>query len=387
MSTQATPTPPAAVPAALAPDDRSALARLAADLVAIDSRSAVSNLALAERIEAELGGFEVERLDYTDAAGVPKRALVAHRGPPGGHALSGHMDTVPETGWREDPWAPRLGAEGVLHGLGSVDMKGPLAACIVAARSVPEHVPATLLITTDEETTKAGARAVAGSALARRLGLRGVLVAEPTGLVPVRGHRASVSITATAEGVQAHSSTGRGRNANWDLIPFLAEMHALAQRLRDEPAFRDPAYDPPFPDFNLVIDNHGTAVNVTVPRATCRIKFRRSRALRPEPVLEVVRAAAERAGVRLEISAEGEAPELPDDHPLVRLCAELTGRAPATVPFGTDAVELQRLAPCIVLGPGDIGRAHTPEECVPLAELAAAVPLMTRFLVCGAASA
>ena len=238
-------------------------------------------------------------------------------------------------------------------------MKGPLAACIVAARSVPEGVPATLLITTDEETTKAGARAVAGSALARRLGLRGVLVAEPTGLVPVRGHRASVNITATADGVQAHSSTGRGRNANWDLIPFLAEMRALSERLRDEPAFHDAAYDPPFPDFNLVIDNHGTAVNVTVPRATCRIKFRRSRGLRPEPVLEAVRAAAERAGVRLEITAEGEAPELPDDHPLVRLCAELTGRAPATVPFGTDAVELQRLAPCVVLGPGDIGaRPH-----------------------------
>ena len=73
-----------------------AVARLAADLVAIDSRSSLSNLAVAERIEAELAGFEVERLDYRDAAGVAKRALVAHRGPPGGYALSGHMDTVPD---------------------------------------------------------------------------------------------------------------------------------------------------------------------------------------------------------------------------------------------------------------------------------------------------
>jgi acetylornithine deacetylase len=272
-----------------------------------------------------------------------------------------------------------------VYGLGSADMKGPLAACILAARSVGERVPATLLITTDEETTKAGARAVAGSALARRLGLRGVLVAEPTGLVPVRGHRASVNITATAEGVQAHSSTGKGRNANWDLIPFLAEMRALWERLRDDPAFGDAAYDPPFPDFNLVLDNHGTAVNVAVPRATCRIKFRRSRGLRPEPVLEAVRAAAERAGVSLEIAAEGEPPELAEDHPLVRLCVELSGKTPATVPFGTDAVELQSLAPCVVLGPGDIGVAHTPEERVPVAELAASVPLMARFLERGAA--
>ncbi len=257
------------------------LARLAADLVSIDSRSAVSNLAVAERIEAELRGFEVERLDYTDAAGVAKRALVAHRGPPGGHALSGHMDTVPETGWREDPWAPRLGSDGVLHGLGSADMKGPLAACILAARAVPERVPATLLITADEETTKAGARAVAGSEAARRLGLRGVLVAEPTGLVPVRGHRASVNITATAEGVQAHSSTGKGRNANWDLIPFLSEMRELARRLRDEPAFRDAAYDPPFPDFNLIVVNQVAAVIVYVRLATARITYRFSRRVDP----------------------------------------------------------------------------------------------------------
>ena len=88
-------------------NDAEAVTRLAADLVAIDSRSSVSNLPLAERIEAELAGFEVERLDYTDPQGVAKRALVAHRGPRGGYALSGHMDTVPETGWADPPWIPR----------------------------------------------------------------------------------------------------------------------------------------------------------------------------------------------------------------------------------------------------------------------------------------
>jgi acetylornithine deacetylase len=357
-----------------------AVARLAAELVAIDSRSSRSNLAIAERIEAELGGFEVERLDYADAAGVPKRALVAHRGPPGGYALSGHMDTVPETGWQADPWTPRIDAEGVLHGLGSVDMKGAVAACILAARSVPADTPATLLITTDEETTKAGARAVAASALARSLGLRGIVVAEPTGLVPVRGHRSSANITATAEGVQAHSSTGQGRNANWALIPFLAEMREIAERLRRDPALQDPAYDPPFADFNLVIDNHGTAVNVTPARATARIKFRASRRLDPAPILDSVRAAGQRAGVAVEIAAEGPPPELPSDHPLVALASRLTGQAPRTAPYGTDASELQALAPCLVLGPGTIASAHTPHECVALRDLAAAVPLFARIL-------
>ena len=358
------------------------LHRLAADLVAIDSRSAVSNLAVAERIEAELDGFEIERLDYADAAGVAKRALVAHRGPPGGYALSGHMDTVPETGWTEDPWEPRI-ADGVLHGLGSVDMKGAVAACILAARSVPEGVPATLLITTDEETTKAGARAVAGSALARSLGLRGILVAEPTGLVPVRGHRSSVNITARAHGVQAHSSGAAGRNANWALIPFLAEMREIHLRLREDPALWDAAYDPPFTDFNLVVDNHGTAVNVTVPLATCRIKFRASRSLDREPILAAIRAAAERAGVELAMAAEGLPPELAEDHPLVRAAVRLAGQPARTAAFGTDASELQALAPCVVLGPGEIATAHTPRECVELAALEAAVPLFAGLLTAG----
>ena len=124
---------------------------LTRDLVSLDSRSFLSNLPVADRIEAALPGFDIERIDYLDDAGVAKRALVAHRGPmEGGIALSGHMDTVPDTGWQEDPWSARLGPDGVLHGLGSTDMKGPVAAAIVAARSLPERVQITLLITTDE---------------------------------------------------------------------------------------------------------------------------------------------------------------------------------------------------------------------------------------------
>src|SRR5215472_17786354 len=110
---------------------------LARDLIALDSRSFVSNLAVADRIEAALSGFDIERIDYTDDAGVAKRALVAHRGGAGGIALSGHMDTVPDTGWQQDPWSARIDADGVLHGLGSTDMKGPVAAAIVAARALP----------------------------------------------------------------------------------------------------------------------------------------------------------------------------------------------------------------------------------------------------------
>jgi acetylornithine deacetylase len=366
-------------------DYAGAVAELARDLVRIDSRSPLSNRPLAERIEAELAGFEIERLDYRDRNGVEKRALVAHRGGKGGLALSGHMDTVPDTGWRSDPWSGRI-EDGRLQGLGSTDMKGPMAAAIVAARALPGELPITLLLTTDEEITKAGAREIAQrSTLAREAAPEGIVVVEPTRMVPMRGHRVHIVFTAVASGIQAHSSTGRGRNANWDLLPFLMDMRALHERLRKDAALQDPDYDPPFSDFNLVLDNHGSAVNVTVPKATATIKFRYSAKVDPQPVADIVRDAARRAGLAVSEAREGRPPDLPETHPLVRLCSEVSGLAPRVAAFGTDASELQALAPCVIMGPGDIAVAHAPEESAAIAELAAAVPVFIRLAQAAAA--
>ncbi|HEY4042889.1 MAG TPA: M20/M25/M40 family metallo-hydrolase, partial [Rhodopila sp.] len=223
-------------------DPEAAITELARDLVALDSRSSLSNIAVADRIERELTGFEVERIDYADPSGVAKRVLVAHRGGPGGIALSGHMDTVPDTGWKDDPWAARVDADGILHGLGSTDMKGPVAAAIVAALGLPEGIPVTLLVTTDEETTKQGARVIAErSALVRSVQPKGILVVEPTRMRPVRGHRSHIVFTCVALGVQAHSASGTGRNANWAMIPFLAEMKVLFDRLLTDRLLQDDA--------------------------------------------------------------------------------------------------------------------------------------------------
>ena len=355
---------------------------LTRDLVAIDSRSFVSNLAVADRVEAALGGFEIERLDYLDPAGVAKRCLVAHRGGPamqGGIAFSGHLDTVPDTGWVEDPWSARIEGDR-LSGLGSTDMKGPVAAIIAAARALAPRIPVTLLITTDEETTKQGAQMIAErSALVRRVQPRAIVVAEPTGMSPVRGHRSHIAFTAIATGIQAHSSTGQGHNANWDLIPFLVDMKAIFARLRTDAGLQDEDYDPPFSDFNLILDNHGAAMNVTVPKATARIKFRYSAKVDPAPVREAVQGAADRHGIALSEASEGAPPELPADHPLIALAVEIAGAPARTAPYGTDASVLQAIAPCVVLGPGSMDVAHKPNESVSLRELADAVPVFMRL--------
>jgi acetylornithine deacetylase/succinyl-diaminopimelate desuccinylase-like protein len=195
----------------------------------------------------------------------------------------------------------------------------------------------------------------------------------------VRGHRSHIAFTCVATGVQAHSSTGRGRNANWDLVPFLVEMKAVFEKLRSDVSLQDANYDPPFSDFNLVLDNHGAAVNVTVPKATARIKFRYSAQIDPTPVLTDVYDAARRFNIAVSEAREGSPPELPSDHPLVRHCVALTGKPASTAPYGTDASELQAIAPCVVLGPGDIAEAHTPAEKSRISDLFAAVPLFGRL--------
>nr|MCU0987406.1 M20/M25/M40 family metallo-hydrolase [Acetobacteraceae bacterium] len=77
-------------------------------------------------------------------------------------------------------------------------------------------------------------------------------------------------------------------------------------------------------------------------------------------------------GIALEERWESAPPELAPDHPLVAAAVALTGQPAITAPYGTDACELQAIAPCIVLGPGDVGQAHKPGESVPIAALEAA---------------
>lgn len=356
---------------------------LAQNLIRFDTRSSKTNLPLIEFIEGELRDWNVERVAYRDADGIEKAALVARRGPEEGPAiaLSGHLDTVPPVGWQRDPFTPRI-EKGRLYGLGSVDMKGPVAAAIVAASTLPEQIPVMLLLTTDEETTKEGARRiVAESASMAKSPPAVVVVVEPTGLRCVRGHRVDIQFIADATGIQAHSSTPDGRNANIALIPFLSDMRELHLKLRHDTSLHDPAYQPPWCDLNIVVDNYGAATNLTVGRATCRMKLRYSKSIDPDWIVAAVENSSRRNCLDLTIRPEGTPPELPVDHPLVEQAASLTGLPPLVVGFGTDASQFSAIAPCIVFGPGSIEQAHKPDEYIDVGELERSVSLLRNLVV------
>jgi acetylornithine deacetylase len=337
---------------------------------------------IAEFLEARLADWEIERIDYVDPNGVPKRNLVCvdplSSSP---LAFTGHLDTVSDAGWERDPHAAAV-QDGGIVGLGASDMKGAIAAFLTSLRDVDRAARPRVVLTADEETTKQGVReVVARSRLLREAAPRCFIVGEPTAMRVVRGHRVDVQFIARARGVQAHSSTGRGVNANIRLIPFLAELRELHLHLRHDETLHDPQYDPPFCDLNFVIDNHGAYPNMTVGLATCRVKFRYSKAFDPRIVIERIRDAAERHGLELEVRPEAPPPELPADAPLVRALEAIVGTAAIVMGLGTEASEFSKLAPALVLGPGRIEDAHRPSETIAVAALHRAVELYRRIAV------
>ncbi len=349
-------------------------------MIGIDSRSFVSNLAIAELMEGELAGWQVERIDYVDPAGVKKRNLVAVE--PGQRpriAFAGHLDTVADTEWQRNPFEATLEGDN-LHGLGACDMKGPIAAFVTAIKALPPAERPMIVLTADEETGKQGAReTVARSALLKDIAPACFLVAEPTVNGIVRGHRVDVQFVAHAKGVQAHSSTGKGLNANIAMIPFLADMRALYLRLREDTSLHDPQYDPPFCDLNMVVDNYGAFNNVTVGLATTRIKFRYSKSFDPAWVIAEVTQSATRHGLELIVKPEAPPPELPPDHPLVVKAEAILGRRAEVAGIGTEASEYSRLAPAIVCGPGDVAHAHRPVEHINMAQFVASIDNFRRL--------
>ena len=139
---------------------------------------------LATYIERDLSecGFEV---DVVLAAGCGPTIFAQHHfrvvGPK--LLLFGHLDTVePTEGWKHPPFKPTsVGSR--LYGLGASDMKGGLAALIVAAKKLI-HLPLRgsliLALTSDEEMHSRGC-----DALIRKGKLKGVdaaISAEATGL-------------------------------------------------------------------------------------------------------------------------------------------------------------------------------------------------------------
>jgi acetylornithine deacetylase/succinyl-diaminopimelate desuccinylase family protein len=295
--------------------------------------------------------------------------------------LNTHLDTVPAgEGWRDGAFAGAV-RDGRVWGLGTSDAKGQVVAMLGAiesllARGRPRAGEVVFTGVVDEELGSQGAREVVK-------GLRAdyAIVGEPTRLRVGIAHRGSVRPRIVVHGRAAHSSTPRlGINAIFKMRRVLEALEAYTEGLD---AFRHPLIGPPSGTVTLI---RGGIKESAVPDR-CEIVLDR-RMVPGETQAQVVadveailgRLAA--ADPELRVAIEGYLPtsgppsETPRDARLVRLaeasCAEVTGREPEVygAGFGCDMTHFRGIgAEAVILGPGDIDRAHRPDEYVGIDEL------------------
>jgi acetylornithine deacetylase len=304
-----------------------------------------------------------------------------------GLVLAGHSDTVPfdESGWRTDPF-DATERDGRLFGLGTADMKGFFACALHAvARLEPRsfRAPLTLVATSDEECTMAGAKLLRDRG--RALG-RAVVIGEPTSLAPIRMHKGVLMERVVLHGRGGHSSNpARGASA----IDAMRDVLVMITAFRAELArHKNPEFEVAEPTLNFGMIQAGDAPNRIASRAELRFDLR----VLPGMDHEVVRAelrtkvaeVAARHGVTAEcddMTSAGAPPfETPANAELVALATELTGLPPAAVAFGTEAPYYRAMGmEAIVLGAGSITTAHQPNEFLPLEEIPRAIDLYEKL--------
>ena len=357
--------------------------RVLADLVAFDTTSRNSNLALIDYVRDYLAALGVDSTLVHDATG-RKANLWATIGPggDGGLVLSGHTDCVPVDGevWASDPFVVTE-RDGRLYGRGTADMKGFLA-CVLAA--VPAMVaaplahPIHLAFSHDEEIGCVGVRSLLDEL--RRNGPRPAmcLVGEPTSMQVVTGHKGGRAYRCHVTGLSAHSSLApQAVNAIEFAAEIIAFIRALARDLAAGP--RDEAFDLPHSTVSTGLIEGGAAINIVPASCTFTYEFRNLievdqatiqasvEAFARDVLLPEMRGVHAGADIAFEPIYEYPAHAIDAGDPFVTLMKRLTGRNDhAKVAYGAEAGLFRReLGVATVLcGPGQIAVAHKPDEWV-----------------------
>ncbi|WP_454739180.1 YgeY family selenium metabolism-linked hydrolase [Cupriavidus necator] len=302
--------------------------------------------------------------------------------------FDGHMDVVPVTGqWRFDPFGGTI-HDGRLHGRGSTDMKGGIAAAIcgvaAAARTRPLRKRIAVSASVLEEV-------IEGHALASVLGRcdpAAVVICEPSKLQVKTGQKGRLEIRLTFHGKPAHAAT-----PHLGVNPLIAAARALTAleglQLPTDPVLGAALLVPtdivssPYPSISTI----PTSTTIRFDRRTLDGETR-------EDVLGQINACLRAAGLHnfsLAVSDDevrtftGESArptrwlpawQQPDSAPLVQAAVRAiaqAGRSPqvGSWAFCTNGSESagRRRIPTIGLGPGCEEDAHTIDESIALEQL------------------
>jgi acetylornithine deacetylase len=370
-----------------------------ADLVAFDTTSRDSNLALIAHVEVLLAGLGIASTRVPNEDG-SKANLYATLGPvaEGGIVLSGHTDVVPVDGqsWTSDPWV-LTERDGRLYGRGTCDMKGFLALALAAAPLFAEpgrlRRPVHLAFSYDEEVGCLGAPAMIDRIAATLPRPAAVIVGEPTNMEVVHGHKGITSYYVTVTGHEAHSSlTHLGLSANMMAIQLMGLLADLAAKLEREADHASP-FVPKHATLTIGQVNGGTAVNILARECVFVFDLRCPPGVDSEAVLApfLARAHALDAEMKARFPETGVevvrrsltpafAPE--PDGEAERVARALAGDngPPRVVPYAAEAGQFQQAGfSTVICGPGSIEQAHQPDEYVERRQIERGAVFMLRL--------
>ena len=220
---------------------------------------------IAERLQAV--GFQIEWLPFGDTLNL----WATHGEGEPCLVFAGHTDVVPvgdENAWTYPPFKAHI-MDNILYGRGAADMKGSLAALVVAAENFVKNNPnhagkIALLITSDEEASaKDGTVKVVETLMTRNEPIHYAVVGEPSsskvlGDIIKNGRRGSITAELYIEGVQGHVA-----------YPHLAEnpVHTSLGFLTELTTYQWDNGNEFFPPTSLQIANikAGTGSNNVIP--------------------------------------------------------------------------------------------------------------------------
>lgn len=332
------------------------------------------------------------------------------RGTGGGRSLilNGHIDVMPAgdpADWSAPPFAAEV-RDGQLIGRGACDMKGGLAAAILAVEAIRGAgiaLRGDVIVESvvDEEGGGNGTMAC----VARGYRADAAIVCEPTSLTVHHAHMGWLFFEIGTSGKALHSAQlWKGVNAIQKAIKLVRALDELEQRwlmTRRLPGL-------PGPTINVGVIEGGIAGSVVPDRCAFKICLHylptdldedgTGAAVEREVREHLLRAAAGDAWLAehpptIEKYQEGSAYWLDPAHPLVattRDCAAaVLGRTPAVrgSEFGTDARILNNLGqtPTVIIGPGLASEAHAVDEKLDLAQFYQAIKAYARIILawCG----
>jgi len=352
----------------------------------------------------EDAGLDAEVVDVAMPGGPPRSVVRGFVGTGPTLWFHGHYDVVPAQ--NAGQFAPEV-RDGMLLGRGSADMKGGLAAMILAARAIGEAGAALrgrlgLVFVPDEETGGAG-----GSAALVRAGLLGedgigMLSPEPTGGIAWNACRGAISLRVTVHGTSAHVGLSHsGVNAFTHMLDVASALRDLAEEVGE----RRTAYaiEPAAARGSILLlgGQAESGANFNVVPGRC--SFTVDRRLNPEEDLETERdrlldllegLRGEGHDIEVEVIQEEPAAGVPAETDLGRALASAVAAvegADLRFEMCPGLLEIRFYAglgvPAYCYGPGRLDVSHGPDEhvAVDALERCAEVYALTALGMLGAA--